>query len=244
MKKILGISGRAQSGKTTAAEYIKNRVCEKVLFLNFADSLKHIVERLFSIPKEFLWTDEGKERKTHILWENMPGTITKERLEKEWGALLCDWFPFPHEYESGEVAKALKERLGLVLVNSNENMTGREILEYFGTDICRKIYEDCWVNWTLSQIENDTEHEFYIIGDVRSANEIKRIKDIAGRIYRLERNTTHRNTTIETQLDRENYDYHNFHFIYNNTSCPLDTKNRVLLDRVIADFGLKEITIK
>jgi hypothetical protein len=244
MKRILGISGRAQSGKTTAAEYIKNRVCERVLFLNFADSLKDIVEKLFGVDKKFLWTDEGKCQKTHVLWENMPGTITRSRLEASWGNFLCDWYPLPHQYLSGEVAKEVKNHLGLVLVEDGAQMTGREILEYFGTDVCRKIYEDCWVNWTISEIENDTEHDLYIIGDVRSANEIKRIAALGGRIYRLERNPNNRDTLIETQLDRANYDYNNFHFIYNNISSPLEAKNRAMLDRCIADFGVRELTIK
>lgn len=71
---VLGISGKAQSGKDTLAEYI----CEHMgggyecVVLHMADELKRVCQSLFGLSDYQLYDPEGKKTETHILWENLP----------------------------------------------------------------------------------------------------------------------------------------------------------------------------
>ena len=80
--------------------------------------------------------------------------------------------------------------------NKNKNLpttnkTVREMLQWLGTDICRKEYEDVWVNALENQILRLTPHfadnVFFIIPDVRFPNEVKFIQDKGGKVLRLTR---------------------------------------------------------
>lgn len=79
--RIIGLSGRKQSGKNTAAEMLRDIAVERdgsitVGLYSFADKLKAICADLFSIRPECLnGTDGGKNQiQEHLLWENMPGS--------------------------------------------------------------------------------------------------------------------------------------------------------------------------
>lgn len=60
----------------------------------------------------------------------------------------------------------------------------RELLQRMG-DVGRSLYgEDFWVDLTLSEV---TYSEKYVISDCRYPNEAKAIKEIGGKIFRVER---------------------------------------------------------
>ena len=51
-------------------------------------------------------------------------------------------------------------------------MTAREFMQFFGTDVMRKMYEPIWLENCFRRIEEDSP-EIAVIGDCRFMNEIK-----------------------------------------------------------------------
>jgi hypothetical protein len=83
-------------------------------------------------------------------------------------------------------------------------MTGREFMQYFGTDICRKVYPDIWTNRLIKDIQAE-EPNLAIISDARFENEIKAIQAVGGKVIRLTREVSGEDShDSETSLN--NYD--------------------------------------
>jgi hypothetical protein len=211
--KIIGFAGKKQSGKNTASNFLvlltlleqgiseharlnehgeievsdifgqkvadqpffpfkEPYVRVKQLFANelgshikiyaYADFLKEIAINLFGLSYEQVYgTDEDKNTFTKIRWENMPGVV-----------------------DDKIVAAGLQS--GKIMYHKKGRMTAREFLQFFGTDICRKISNTCWVDYTINKIQQDNP-ALAIISDVRFINEINAIKDKNGFVIYLTR---------------------------------------------------------
>lgn len=138
----------------------------------FADELKRMSIELFDIPYECVYgTDEQKNQiQEHLLWENMPGVI-------------C----YPNYIECGNATHSdidLNE-IGLTTHESGP-MTAREFMQFFGSEIMRKMYGPVWINKTLRQISRE-QSAIAIISDVRFPNEAEAIKKAGGIIVKLHR---------------------------------------------------------
>ena len=79
-------------------------------------------------------------------------------------------------------------------------MTAREFMQFFGTDVCRKMYEPIWVDSCLKTIIKE-ESQLAIIADVRFPNEAKAIENAGGEVVRLERKVIEDNHSSEIALD-------------------------------------------
>ena len=128
----------------------------------FADSLKETISNIFNIPLHLLYgTDKAKDTLTKIRWSNFPGCITNryhyDSLTK-WTERRKSSVP-PHRFFNHNF-----------FYHEDGFMTIRELLQFFGTDICRKMYNDCWVNSTFSRIEKENP-EYAVICDMRFDNE-------------------------------------------------------------------------
>ena len=95
-------------------------------------------------------------------------------------------------------------------------MTAREFMQFFGTDVCRKIYEPIWVESCLSAIKKE-QSELAIIADVRFPNEADAIIRAGGTLLRLTRQTLEDNHASEKALD----DYP-FEHTVNNANNSID----------------------
>ena len=82
-------------------------------------------------------------------------------------------------------------------------MTGREVLQYLGTDIFRSMYQNVWVDACLRQIQEDAP-EVALVSDVRFDNEIKAIQEQDGFVIGLTRNPYKASDMheSETQIDK------------------------------------------
>ena len=72
------------------------------------------------------------------------------------------------------------ERLGM------SNLTPRWVLQYWGTEVCRKgFHDDIWI----ASLENKlrTSKDNIVISDVRFPNEIKAIHNAGGKVIRVKR---------------------------------------------------------
>jgi len=126
------------------AEYASHNIWPHIKVYNFADYLKYFVADIFNLSEEKLFgTDEDKNEQTHISWKSMP-------IPRYLGT-------------AGERN---------TFINKRGYMTYREILQVFGTDVCRYINPKCWAHACYKQIQKD-QPDIAIIGDCRFENEIE-----------------------------------------------------------------------
>lgn len=173
---LIGIAGKKGAGKDTLAHdlvehrhWINTYLAGGRVF-HFADTLKKVAVELLGIPAELVYgSQEDKEEKSHLIWEDMP---TYELMVGE--------------RPSGE-------------------MTVREVLQYFGTDILRKMYAKVHVNATLNAIAEYEESQegkvLSVVADLRFPNECDAIKDDGGWIIGLTRGQTGDSHFSENALD-------------------------------------------
>jgi hypothetical protein len=66
------------------------------------------------------------------------------------------------------------------------NLTPRWVLQYWGTEVCRKsFHDDIWIASLENKLRNSTDD--IVISDCRFPNEIKSIKDAGGIVVRVHR---------------------------------------------------------
>jgi len=84
-------------------------------------------------------------------------------------------------------------------------MTAREILQIFGTEICRRMFDDeIWVKATFRQIEKDNP-ELAVITDVRFPNEANAILKKNGGIFKVIRPDQVSDDEHESETALDNY---------------------------------------
>lgn len=171
--RIIGISGRAESGKDTVADHLVEvgLVDKKYMFATY---LKQMCHDMFNIPTNDLYN--GKNKLTNV-------KITK----------LVE-FLIPELYD----------RIG-------EYLTVREVLQYFGTNVVRTFFPDCWVNAAFNCIKDDGT---IIISDVRFLNEVRAIQNTGGIVIRLTRCVTDMTHESEILLD----EFNGFDIVYDNAT--------------------------
>lgn len=232
MAKIIGISGRKQSGKNTVANYINGQVLKERSMIN-----------------DFAINDDGN---LLINTQDMTGTsgygifdvtrkdnIFVDYAEKE-------LWPYIKVYHFADYLKDMCVSLfGLNPKNvygtddqKNEftpfkwedmptetdktgHMTHREFLEYFGTKIIRRVKSDAWVYATINKILVE-DSQLAIVPDVRFPNEVKAIKDNGGIVIRLTRNMFNSDSESESSLDSDKFDWHNFDIVFDNHNMTLE----------------------
>ncbi len=170
---------------------------------SFADELKDIAIRVFGLKEEHCYgTDEQKNQPCDIKWSDVAKLLPPAKVG------------------------ALKKEDKL-----DKYMTGREFLQVFGTDICREIYGDCWINACFARIE-DEGSPIAVIRDVRFPNEADGCKKRGAKVIRLTRNIYYDNHSSEVALDS----YTNFDFIINNQNLTLKEKTDILY-QVLLNWG-------
>ena len=73
-------------------------------------------------------------------------------------------------------------------VDERYNITPRVILQRFGTEVCREIYPDTWVDALERQLKLDPQNEdayWYVIDDVRFPNEVEAIRRWGGVVWKI-----------------------------------------------------------
>lgn len=113
-------------------------------------------------------------------------------------------------------------------------MTSRELLQYFGTDVMRKMYENVWVDYAVKTITREKSN-LAIVADVRFPNEVEAIKNAGGKVIRLTREFAEDSHSSENALDKENYDWSNFDYVVNNTDM---TSLFTALDKIYSELEI------
>ena len=166
-------------------KYANGHIWPYIRVFNFADTLKDIAIDVLGLDYEQCYgTEDQKNTATKLRWENMPGVITREMFERESGNMLCDWFPEEEEWGSKNMQESLS-KIGLYYHDAGP-MTGREVLQYLGTDVFRRMYDRVWIDNCLGQIEEE-QPAIAVIGDCRFLNEVIAVQDAGGKVVHLTR---------------------------------------------------------
>lgn len=236
--KIIGISGRKQSGKNTVANYINGNILlsrEMIKSFYIDENGKLIVEtsdtngevgfgefdvtrkdndfvqyackELWPYVKVYHFADPLKEMAINIFGLEPQQVYGSDKDKNTLTHILWDNIPFNDE-KSG-------------------NMTSREFLQHFGTNIVRRIYGEAWVRATINSILKE-ESEVAIIPDVRFPNEVDAIKKIGGIMIRLTRNIHNSYHESEVALDKEHFDWKNFDLIIDNEDLKIEQLSELL----------------
>ena len=81
-------------------------------------------------------------------------------------------------------------------------MTAREVLQYVGTDIFRRLDPDIWIKSLLRKIKKDNP-EVALVCDVRFENEIVKLQEAGGFIVGLTRDPYEKSDTHSSEKEIE-----------------------------------------
>lgn len=260
MTKIIAFGGKKGSGKTTACNYLAgihltaagvipdffglpdgniydgennqinvNKLEQNVVKIyNFADGLKDFCVSTFGLdPSKVYGLDADKNSLTHLRWENMPGNISSEILFNSTDKFLKRKISLGFSTET-DISGLFHHPPG--------RMTVREVLQFFGTEICRRMFNPCWIQNTLSRIYKDSP-KVALIADVRFDNEASSIHSAGGYVYLLLKNQE-----SEDKHSSENgfVDFEGWAGIIDNTS----TDNRAFYRLLVETLSPEHINIK
>lgn len=117
-----------------------------------------------------------------------------------------------------------------------KELTAREVMQFVGTDIFRKMKTDVWAGATINKI-NLEKPRLAIIADCRFPNEVEAIKSAGGFVIKLMRNPHNSDHDSETALDLCNYDHNNFDLVIYNNDLRIVEQNDIIL-RFLKDKGI------
>jgi hypothetical protein len=231
--KIIGISGRKQSGKNTVANYIHGQVLQKLemvsdFFINEFGQLT--IQTLDSNGKNgYGILDVTRKDKDFVsyaekeLWPYIKIYHFADPL-KDLAVNLFDLNAenvYGNDEQKNQPIDLLWENMPNNFANKEGKMTSREFLEHFGTNIVRKIKYDAWSEYSIKKILKE-QAEIAIIPDIRFPNEVHAIKNSGGIVVRLTRDVFNSQTEPEKSLDKEVFDWNNFDLVIDNASTTLE----------------------
>lgn len=120
--------------------------------------------------------------------------------------------------------------------DTNEKMTAREVMQYVGTDIFRKMQHNVWADATIRRIKNENL-PLALIADCRFPNEVQAIKNAGGIVIKLNRNKYHSTHASETALNSDVYSQSNFDLVINNNDISEEEKNYIIREH-LANKGI------
>ena len=209
MNRLVILTGKARSGKDTSLmhiQYLLHLHKNRIAStIAFAKPLKTFCIEVLGLTYEHCYGDTfQKNSYTNIQWADMP--LPSEIIRQ-------------YRIENNSVGNC---------------MTGREVMEVFGSYICRKMFPECWAkaaeqeyvrNMGLSNVQ-------YFITDCRFPNEIEVFKKYNPLLIRLHRNTEDRQAISETALDFFDWDAYDTVHIH-NSDLSLEDRNKLLEDIVL-----------
>jgi hypothetical protein len=111
----------------------------------------------------------------------------------------------------------------------NRNLTAREVMQFVGTDLFRKMKNNVWAGATISRIKRENP-DFGIIADCRFPNEVDAVHNAGGIVIKLTRDPYHSDHLSEIALDANIYNQNNFDLIIDNTNLSIVDQNKILYD--------------
>ncbi len=196
--------------------FLSEEIWPHVKLYSFADSLKEFCIRLFGLTLDQCYgSDEQKNSLTSLKWEDMPSVTTtgiKGKKYQDWETIRI----FGHHF----------------IYHIPGFMTAREVLQFFGTNICRKMFANCWTNDTINKILADGS-AIAIITDVRFINEVEAIESANGIVIRLLRSLLD-DDIHESEIILDKY---NFKYYIDNTKLTIEESCSAVINK-LTELGI------
>ena len=179
--------------------WASNIMWPHIKLYNFADNLKQIAIQIFGMPADKVYgTNEDKAELTNVKWKDMAQFLPPRTV--------------------GELKKNGKYE---------KKMTIREFLQYFGTNVCRKLLDSCWVDSCLNRVVAEAS-ELAVIGDCRFPNEVKISKKAGAKIIKFTKKVDDDVHESEAAIDK--VPDSQFDAVIDNQYMTLKEKNQAILD--------------
>jgi len=225
MTKIIGFSGKKQSGKGTSSNMLHGMVMKgrgMIKDFRLSDNGELIIQTtdsggtldwgVFDTQRRDAAFVEYADRE---LWPYIKMYSYADTLK--W--LCVDLFNIDaykiygnDDQKNEETQYEWKDMPGL---RKKGNMTGREFMQHFGTNIMRRMYQNVWVDNTMKRILSEGS-KIAVIGDVRFPSESDAILEAGGDVVRLTRNPYDDKHESELALDPDKYDVNKFTHLVDN----------------------------
>ena len=241
MTNIIGFSGAKQSGKTTCATFLHGYQ------LRFNDVFsKFLMDEEGNLLVNAIQIDENGQEVEGL------GMLDINRQDEEFLEYsLRNIWPYARSFSFADPLKSIAVQLfGLkeeqcfgsdedkntpvnikwedipIDTDNSGFMTAREFLQYFGTDLCRKIKPDIWTSACIQRILTSGT-QLAIVPDVRFPNEVEEIQKAGGKVVRLTRKPFEDSHPSETSLDSQE---HIFDHVIDNKDMDINETNMALMN--------------
>jgi hypothetical protein len=223
---IIALSGRKQHGKDTAADIIKDLTDKHTVVVNnkeifqwtkvqFAKKLKEASSLLLGVPIES-WEDENF--KNSLMPEEWWYETTRFSPSKEPPTPAVD---LASAWNNGVVTPEGERKWDIT--KELIKPTYRSFLQKLGTDVCRNIHPNFWVNATFSEYEG---YLSWIMPDCRFPNEVEAVENRNGIVIRI---VDPRKKRPENEHESESaLDNHFFKYVVLNDGSIIDLRMKLL----------------
>lgn len=188
--KIIGIAGKAHSGKDVAASmviyqllvdnptynewhkrhYVTNALLREDLVIHFADPLKQVLSIITGLSIEQI---NANKDKGYYLWD-------KQKLIGD---------NYPDDYKRVDIESLNKFGLPIFVFGNNAKIaiSIRTLLQYLGTNIMKERFDkNVWIRPTINKAhEISNRYSLCIIPDVRFKDEEEAIHNIGGKVISI-----------------------------------------------------------
>lgn len=223
MLMIIGFSGKKQSGKTTSGNFILSLILTEMRLTSSAhiDSEGRIIvadllgqkqyagvlDTTFSNTSDYI-INQVKNKLSPVAKIYSFADPLKQDICMNILGLTYDQCYGSDEHKN--------ELTNLVWPdNPDRRMSARDVMQYVGTDIFRKMKPNVWVDATINSIKKD-QPKIALITDCRFPNEVEAIRNNGGKVVRLTKDPYQSNHISETILDKNVYDWSNFDYVIDN----------------------------
>ena len=231
MGRIIGISGRKQSGKSTTANYINGDILlQREMVQNFEidEDGKLLIKTVMQDGSKALGIFDVTRRDSVFvnyaqkeLWPFVKVYHFADHLK----AIAIELFGieprcvFGTDEDKNQLTNYSWEDMPTE-TSKTGTMTAREFLQYFGTTLVRRINTNAWVQACIKRIQSE-DSGVAVIPDVRFPNEVQAVKHAGGVVIRMERDLFNDDHKCESALDQDKFDWNEFDAIIPNSAVTI-----------------------
>lgn len=209
LSRVVGICGRASSGKDTVAVHmVRNHGFKQ---LSLAQHIKDFCGKVFGFSQKQLWgSSSHREQIITVNWDKAQHNLFTH------GPVWLELLGFPGHMQD------LRNAFTFLATHYTSGVSARVVLQYMGTEFGRaKLGDDVWINALLRTAQEELINGAIgvVVSDVRFKNEINAIKNAKGRVIRLLRNFDAAGTGIVnhvSEMEQGSIPLEEFSFVLNN----------------------------
>lgn len=237
---IIGIAGKKTSGKSTLCNMLHGHQLMSYEIIKSFDVSPEgkLLAELYTIDENGREStqkgelDITREDPDFAEWAsfNVWPFVKHYAFARPFKEMLIEFFDLRRECVYGtdeqknEPTQYLWEDMPLKIKGKSGVMSHREMMQYFGGDLMRKIKPSVWIDFAIKMVLLE-KTELAIFSDVRQLDEVEAIKNNGGIVIKLLKNSNSEdNHTSEKEVESIEADFE----IDNTNLTPIETYQKVL----------------